>query len=215
MKSKDIGIICDLDGTLYSSSMLQRRFEELYLQFIAKSMGKTWDGAGEIVEGVRQELTQRNAIEPSEFAVLRELKLAPIHWLNYCSRRVCPEQYLKPNSQLVAIVRRARAAAWFDVTTNTGFRLASRILRAIGLCKYLDGLWAPDTGVFTEGKPNLDLYKHISCLRGLRHSSVLVLGDRWHIDLVNVERIGMESRLVNGPQQTEKAIEEFLIAHQE
>jgi FMN phosphatase YigB (HAD superfamily) len=207
LEEKTRGIVCDLDGTLYQNSALQRDFSDAFVAFVSMRLDVGVGEAEQTIQEARLSLERRNGFPASEMWVLRSLGLASQAWLDYSKEVVRPEKYLSRDPQMRATIEKARTHVWFDITTNTVYSLANRILACLGLdCQY-DGLWTPTPEIADNmGKPSLELYSRIAAKRNLSHSNILVIGDRWHIDLVGLELLDMKGQLVKGPEEARSAI---------
>lgn len=207
--SRQYGIICDLDGTLYRNDLLQSKFEDEFLACVSKELNIGLSESKDVLAKARSRLQSKNKMLPSEFRVLKALGISPMKWLKYSEQQVEPKLYLETDPNLISAISSIRRVAFFDVTTNSSYELARRILGCLGLVEEIDGLWTPDRNFSIMGKPSTALYKNIARIHGLIPSNVLVIGDRWHIDVVSAKSLNMRYVLVNGPEQTKAEIQEF------
>jgi FMN phosphatase YigB (HAD superfamily) len=208
---KQRGIIFDLDGTLYANEDFQWQFVSGFIGFIAGRLNVDYDKAEVLISDIRDKLEAELGYPASEYLILDELGIDINSWLFFTEETIRPEDYIHYDDKLVRTFKLANARVWVDVATNTSFRLAIRILKCLGILDQVDGLWAPKPEVKINcWKPSLEIYKRIAATRRLPTSRFLVLGDRWYIDLLNIEKIHMQGKLVQGPKETEVAVLQFL-----
>lgn len=208
---KQRGIIFDLDGTLYADEDFQRQFVTKFISFVALCLDVDYDKAEAAISDTRKKLEARLGYPGSEFLVLNELGIDTNSWLQFTEETVRPEDYIHYDDRLVCTLKLGKDRIWIDVATNTSFGLSVRILQCLGILDLVDGLWAPKPEEKIHlWKPSLEIYMCIAATRQLPTSCFLVLGDRWHIDLLDIEKIHMQGKLVRGPKETEAAVLAFL-----
>lgn len=208
-RSVNRGIICDLDGTLYKNDTFQAEFAKAFIDFISLGLGIKPECAITKLEDTRLNVLQQEGILPSEFTLLRKLGLDPLKWLLFSENVIHPEDYLKEDIKMKETIQRIRQDVWFDIATNSSQKIAQRILKCIGLEKEFDNLWTPDQGGMD--KPSLNLYQHIAKIHRTPFNKILVIGDRWHIDIVSAESLDMVGKLVNGPEQAQEEMLAFIL----
>lgn len=200
-------VISDLDGTLYKSDGLQRAFELAFVRHVAAQLRLATEVAEERLHNLRQRLERISGIPPSEFRLLEALGVTQSSWLEFSSTQIQPEQHLVTNPLLHRAVSAVRQYAYFDIATNTARVIALRTLQQIGLRDQVDGLWAGED--VAGGKPSLAVYQEIAELRSVEREKILVIGDRWHIDLIGLDHLGIRGVLVEGPVDVSNLLLEF------
>lgn len=189
LPSKNIrGIIFDLDGTLYTCEAFADTIQDAALTYMAGLLGIRQTEACQLMADTRQRLARESGTLPTLSAVCVELG-GDIRELHRCFTTLLqPEEYLRPDQRVTALLRRLAQRYPLYVYTNNNRALATRILIQIGLEDLFQGLFAIDDAWLA--KPDEGALADILEKTGLAPAEALFVGDRYDVDLRVPEQFG-------------------------
>jgi putative hydrolase of the HAD superfamily len=179
--SRITSIIFDLDGTLYSSSLLAGEIHRVAVNGLALQLGIAPDEADSRLTGAKAAITARSGCEATLSAACRELggDIRTLH--SYLADNVSPEQFIARDERVVAMLQRLQDKYALYLYTNNNQALATRIMRATGI----DGLFAAVFTIedFWRPKPDRLALAKIFAAIGAEPGECLFVGDRYDVDL--------------------------------
>jgi FMN phosphatase YigB (HAD superfamily) len=206
-------LILDIDGTLYSKDT-----DNGYLDSsndaenvaLSKHLGKAKE---EVVAEIAS-LRKSHGYKTKSEAVIKGLGCS-FDWWNSI-REACyrPEDYLNHNLALVNNISSLVLSFEGHVVfaTNSPRQIGKRVAKVLGLGPLVESnlimiLGPEDLYTF---KPQKEYFSGIAALTQCDTSSFISIGDRIDADIRPAEEVGMKSRLVDGPDQVIRFLNQFL-----
>jgi len=191
-------IIFDLDGTLYNSPEVFRKFAEAAYYTYAKVTKTPIEDAKKILEDRRAELARQKG-----FAVPYTLALIsygiPIEtWHEENVAFFDPADFLIPNPGLRDFLLALKEKYRLAVLTNNNKIQTRRIIKSLGLDGVFHDVFTFNT--FNLLKPDPGILKGVLERLGARPEECLMVGDRYEVDLIPARELGMQIREVKGPE---------------
>jgi len=195
-------IIFDLDGTLYNSPEVFRKFAEAAYYTYAKVTKTPIEEAKKILEERRAELARQKG-----FAVPYTLALIsygiPIEtWHEENVAYFDPADLLAPDPALRDSLLELKKKYRLAVLTNNNKIQTRRIIKSLGLDGVFHDIFTFNT--FNLLKPDPGILKGVLERLSARPEECLMVGDRYEVDLVPARELGMQIREVKGPEDIRK-----------
>jgi putative hydrolase of the HAD superfamily len=182
-------LVFDLDGTLYTCRELGVQIEAAAIALVSESRGLPPEHGRRVFEDARRLLAESPDELPPLSRTCMELGLDLRDFIRVLEERVHPEHFLRPDHDLGALMRFLQERYDLYVYTNNGFFLSERILALLGVddcfrkVYSLEFAWAP--------KPDADALQLLLGEIGGLPESFLFIGDRYHVDLREPEKLGI------------------------
>jgi putative hydrolase of the HAD superfamily len=182
-------LVFDLDGTLYTCQELGAQIEEAAICLVANSRGLSMEQGRQVLQDARSLLAEVLGDLPPLSRTCQELGLDLRDFIRALEEKVYPERFLKPDPTLVALLRFLQERYDLYIYTNNGFFLAERILALLGVADCfrhiysLEFAWRP--------KPDAEALQLLLADIGGLPESFLFIGDRYHVDLREPEKLGI------------------------
>lgn len=191
-------VIFDLDGTLYKSRMIERRFAEAAHFTLARFSRIDLEEARKLVEQQRAQRSRQKGFRIPYTHTLRSFGVPVKYWHRHNTRFFDPGDHLKKNTGLIKVLRKLGRHYRLAVVTNNNRVQTERILEALGVRQFFSviqsftdsGLLKPDRRVFLEVARKLKVQPH-ECFS---------VGDRVDVDLIPALKIGMKIFRVASPR---------------
>jgi putative hydrolase of the HAD superfamily len=182
-------LVFDLDGTLYTCKKLGEQIEEAAVYLVATSRGLSMEQGRRVLHDARTLLADTPDDLPPLSRTCQELGLDLRDFIRALEEKVYPERFLKPDPNLGALLRFLQERYDLYIYTNNGFFLAGRILALLGVddcfrqIYSLEFAWRP--------KPDAEALQLLLADIGGLPESFLFVGDRYHVDLREPEKLGI------------------------
>lgn len=182
-------LVFDLDGTLYTCQELGAQIEEAAIHLVATSRGLSMEQGRRVLHDARSLLADSLDGPHPLSRTCQDLGLDLRDFIRVLEEKVYPERYLKPDPNLVTLLRFLQERYDLYIYTNNGFFLAERILALLGVddcfrhIYSLEFAWRP--------KPDAEALQLLLADIGGLPESFLFVGDRYHVDLREPEKLGI------------------------
>jgi putative hydrolase of the HAD superfamily len=191
-------ILFDLDGTLYESETVRKKFAEAAYSTLATLKNITVEEAKTLIEARREELLEKQGFPAPYTLALVSYGLPIEMWHKQNVTFFDPRDYLKKDSTLKTTLERLKTNYRLAILTNNNDTQTERILEALGVDGLFDRVFTYNT--FKVLKPNPEFFKQAAHAFGVKPNECLVIGDRYHVDLDPAKQLGMRIYEVNGPE---------------
>jgi len=195
-------IIFDLDGTLYNSEVILKKFAEAAYHTLAKFQNISLEKARGLVEQKRVELKKERGYSVPYTLTLISYGVPIEFWHQENIKFFDPRNYLDKNENLVKSITELKKRYRLAVLTNNNSTQAERIIEAIGLKGLFDKVFTYNS--FKLLKPDPNFLKKAAAEMNAKPEECLTVGDRYNIDLTPARDLGMQAYEVKGPEDIEK-----------
>lgn len=182
-------LVFDLDGTLYTCQGLGAQIEEAAIYLVANSRGLSMEQGRGVLQDARSLLAEVPDVLPPLSKTCQELGLDLRDFIRALEENVYPERFLQPDPNLAVLLRFLQERYDLYIYTNNGFFLTGRILALLGVddcfrqIYSLEFAWRP--------KPDAEALQLLLADIGGLPESFLFIGDRYHVDLREPEKLGI------------------------
>jgi FMN phosphatase YigB (HAD superfamily) len=179
------GIVFDLDGTLYDATGVDSENRYSALGAISEFLSISKNEASILLDRTQQ-TSGITSISRAIFA----LEVPDSIFLKHQLINIHPEQHIKPDPELVSLIRKAIPTYKMALYTNTRREFVSKITQCIGF-------WGDEFGVIVAGgdaqepKPSISELQKVVQQLGISPVDCYAVGDRWAVDLAPASSIGM------------------------
>lgn len=201
-------IIFDLDGTLYKSAEVYQKFAEAAYHTYARLKNTTLEQAKKILEERREELKRTRGYAVPYTLALISFGIPIEKWHEENIKFFNAGNYLKKDENLKAVLKKLKAGYKLAVLTNNNKIQTGRILKALGIERLFDYIFTYES--FKLIKPNPEIFQEVTKKLGLKFPKCLMVGDRYNVDLIPAEELGMKIYEVKGPEDIRKLSEILL-----
>jgi putative hydrolase of the HAD superfamily len=191
-------IFFDLDGTLYESETIRKKFAEAAYTTLAALKNISVADAQILIETRRDELLKKQGFPAPYTLTLVSYGLPIEMWHKQNVAFFDPRDYLKKDTMLKTILQRLKTNYRLAILTNNNDIQTARILEALGVDGIFDRVFTYNT--FKILKPDPEFFKQSARALGVEPNECLVVGDRYHVDLDPAQQLGMRIYEVNGPE---------------
>jgi putative hydrolase of the HAD superfamily len=195
-------IVFDLDGTLYNSPLVLKRFAEAAYYTYAKNKQVEYEMAKRLIEERRAELKKETGHAVPYTRVLISYGVPISVWHQENSAYFDAGEYIHEDRQLRQVLKQMKAKYKLAVLTNNNQIQTDRILIALGVFALFDQVFTYNS--FELLKPDPKLFKKIIETMGIIPEECLVIGDRLDVDLEPAQALGMKTLAVKGPEDVYK-----------
>lgn len=195
-------ILFDLDGTLYKSAEVYQKFAEAAYHTYARVKNTTIEKAKELLEAKRNEMKKERGYAVPYTLALQAFDIPIERWHEENIKFFDAGTYLSEDKKLQNVLKRLKNRYKLGVLTNNNKIQTERILSGLGIEKYFDFVFTYES--FKLIKPNSEIFEKIMKKMGVKPDECLMVGDRYDVDLVPAEEIGMEIFEVKGPEDIER-----------
>jgi len=190
-------ILFDLDGTLYKSEIIRRKFAEAAYNTIAKLKNISLEKAQLLIEERREELQKKRGSAVPYTLTLLSFGIPIAQWHKENIAFFDPREYLVEDKNLKKILAELKRRYRLAILTNNNTVQAERILEALNLNGVFDRVFTYNT--FKLLKPDPEFFKKAAAQLNAKPTECLVVGDRYCIDLNPAKELGMHILEVIGP----------------
>ncbi len=201
-------ILFDLDGTLYKNPEIRKKFAEAAYHALARLKNISVDDAKRMIEGTREKLKQKHGFPVPYTLTLIRFGMPVETWHKENIDFFDPRDYLSQNGELKKMLSGLRKRCRLAILTNNNETQAQRILEALKVRNLFDRVFTYNS--FKTMKPNPDFFKKAAKEMGVKPDECLVVGDRYSVDLIPAQDLGMKIYEVKGPDDIKKLITTLL-----
>jgi HAD superfamily hydrolase (TIGR01549 family) len=201
-------ILFDLDGTLYKSPEIRKKFAEAAYHALAKLKNISVEEAKTMIEGTREKLKEKHGFPVPYTLTLIRFGMPVELWHKENIKFFNPRDYLSQNGELKEMLSGLTKRCRLAILTNNNEIQAQRILEALNVRDLFDRVFTYNT--FKTMKPNPDFFKKAAKEMGVKPKECLVVGDRYSVDLIPAQDLGMQIYEVKGPDDIKKLITALL-----
>ncbi|MEO0137778.1 MAG: HAD family hydrolase [candidate division WOR-3 bacterium] len=198
-------IIFDLDGTLYTSPEVYQKFAEAAYHTYAKIKNTTLEQAKETLEKRRAEIKEEKGYPIPYTLALLSFGIPIEEWHNENIKYFDAGDYLKPDQELQGVLKKLKAKYKLAVFTNNNRIQTERILNALGIKALFDYIFTYEN--FRLIKPDPRVFQFLVKEIGFKPEECLMVGDRYHVDLLPAKEQGMAIFEVRGPADIAKLLD--------
>ncbi|MEO0225924.1 MAG: HAD family hydrolase [candidate division WOR-3 bacterium] len=191
-------IIFDLDGTLYKSKKIERKFAEAAYYTLAKFKKIGLREASRLVEDRRARLSQKKGHRIPYTYTLRSFGVPIEYWHRENIRYFDPRDYLRKSIKLKKIFKQLHKNYRLAVVTNNNRVQTMRILKALNIEKYFTVIQTFNDS--NRLKPDPKVFVEVTRRLKVDPKECLSVGDRVDVDLLPAQKIGMAVLKVNSPR---------------
>jgi putative hydrolase of the HAD superfamily len=191
-------ILFDLDGTLYESEIIRKKFAEAAYTTLAELKNISVEEAQTLIETRRDELLKKQGFPAPYTLTLVSYGLPIEMWHEQNVTFFDPRDYLKKNPMLKTVLQRLKTKYRLAILTNNNDTQSERILEALGIDGLFDRVFTYNT--FKVLKPDPEFFRQAARALDVKPNECLVVGDRYYVDLDPAKQLGMHIYEVNGPE---------------
>ncbi len=194
-------IVFDLDGTLYTSRGLAAEIHRVACLALSLQLGTGIDDAESRLAQTKRAISARTGRETTLSAACAAMgcDIRALH--RYLAEMIEPEQFLRRDERVVAMLSRLASGRALHVYTNNNRPLARRIMAAIGVDVHMRRLFTIED--LWRSKPDRVALEGVYAAIDAAPPECLFAGDRYDVDLRLPEELGSAVYLT-------KTVEELL-----
>jgi HAD superfamily hydrolase (TIGR01509 family) len=195
-------ILFDLDGTLYNSTEVRDKFAEAAYHTLAKLKNIPVKDAASLIEGAREKLHKKHGFPVPYTLTLVRFGIPVETWHEENIAFFDPRDYLCANGELREMLLNLKKRCRLVILTNNNEVQTTRILEALKVGDLFDHVFTYNT--FRTMKPNPRFFKKAAKAMNVAPGECLVVGDRYSVDLIPAQDLGMKIYEVKGPEDIGK-----------
>jgi putative hydrolase of the HAD superfamily len=197
-------ILFDLDGTLYNSTEVRTKFAEAAYHALAKLKKIPVDEAKTLIEDTREKLKEKHGFPVPYTLTLIRFGMPVEDWHRENIEYFDPRDYLSADGELKKMLQGMKKRFKLAILTNNNEVQANRILQALNVQDLFDRVFTYNS--FRTMKPNPKTFQEAARAMGVKPNECLVVGDRYSVDLIPAQDLGMKIYEVKGPEGIEKLV---------
>ncbi len=201
-------IIFDLDGTLYISSEVYKKFAEAAYYTYAKIKKTSVEEARVVLEQRREEMKKERGYAVPYTLALISFGIPIEQWHKENIEFFDAGEYLEEDKELQKMLKDLKKRFRLAVLTNNNRIQTERILKTLGIEELFDSIFTYES--FKLIKPNPEIFEMVINRLKLSPEQCLMVGDRYDVDLVPAKEIGMRIYEVKGPKDIKLLITTLL-----
>lgn len=201
-------ILFDLDGTLYKSPEVRKKFAEAAYHALAKLKKISVKEAKSMIEETREKLKEKHGFPVPYTLTLVRFGMPVEMWHKENIDFFDPRDYLSQNGELKEMLLGLRKRCRLAILTNNNEVQAQRILEALQVGDLFDRVFSYNS--FKTMKPNPEFFMKAAKEMDVNPDECLVVGDRYSVDLIPAQDLGMKIYEVKGPDDIKKLITALL-----
>ena len=190
------GLLFDIDGTLYDNAAYLASHRQSLLERLAMELRRSYDDVRHEVREVQDRLGAELGRRPSlaitflEFGVTMEQNVA------WRSKLLKPERYLSRDPRVAEVLSELAGRFRLAALTNNPGDVARRTLSCLGIPEVFADIVALDDTM--ASKPDPEPFRAGLAALGLPAGQVVMIGDRYDVDIAPAVELGMRAVLVDG-----------------
>ncbi|MBE0433104.1 HAD family hydrolase [candidate division WOR-3 bacterium] len=197
-------ILFDLDGTLYSSADVQKKFAEAAYHALAKTKKIRIAQAQSLIEETRAQLKAKHGFAVPYTLTLVRFGVSVEEWHKANIDYFDPRDYISANGELRKMLLHLKKRCRLAILTNNNEVQAGRILQALRVEDLFDRVFTYNS--FRTMKPNPQFFGKAAKAMAVAPGECLVVGDRYSVDLIPAQNLGMQIYEVRGPDDISKLV---------
>jgi len=197
-------ILFDLDGTLYNSNEVRTKFAEAAYHALAKLKNIPVDDAKRLIEDTREKLKEQHGFPVPYTLTLIRFGMTVESWHKENIAYFDPRDFLSADAKLRKTLQDMKKRFRLAILTNNNEVQANRILEALNVQDLFDRVFTYNS--FQTMKPNPKTFREAAKAMGVAPKECLVVGDRYSVDLIPAQDLGMQIYEVKGPEGIEKLV---------
>jgi len=197
-------ILFDLDGTLYNSGTVRTKFAEAAYHALAKLRKISVDEARKLIEDTREKLKKEHGFPVPYTLTLVRFGMPVEMWHKENIEYFDPREFLSANGELRKMLQDMKKRFKLAILTNNNEVQANRILEALNVQDLFDRVFTYNS--FRTMKPNPKTFSEAAKAMAVEPNECLVVGDRYSVDLIPAQNLGMQIYEVKGPEGIEKLV---------
>ncbi len=197
-------ILFDLDGTLYNSTEVRKKFAEAAYHALAKIKNISVDEAALMIEETRERLKKDHGFPVPYTLTLVRFGMPVETWHKENIAFFDPRDYLSANGKLREMLLDLQKRCRLAILTNNNEVQAARILEALKVGDLFDRVFTYNS--FRTMKPNPQFFERAAKEMAVEPEECLVVGDRYSVDLIPAQNLGMQIYEVKGPDDIPKLV---------
>jgi putative hydrolase of the HAD superfamily len=197
-------ILFDLDGTLYNSREVRTKFAEAAYHALAKLKKIPVDEARRLIEDMREKLKEKHGFPVPYTLTLIRFGMTVENWHKENIAYFDPREFLSADGNLRKMLQGMKKRFKLAILTNNNEVQASRILQALNVQDLFDRVFTYNS--FRTMKPNPKTFREAAKAMDVQPKECLVVGDRYSVDLIPAQDLGMQIYEVKGPEGIEKLV---------
>lgn len=197
-------ILFDLDGTLYNSAEVQQKFAEAAYHALARTKEIPVCQARSLIEETRAQLKAKHGFAVPYTLTLVRFGVSVEAWHKANIDYFDPRDFISANGELRDMLLHLRKRCRLAILTNNNEVQAGRILEALHVQDLFDRVFTYNT--FKTMKPNPRFFRKAAEAMNVAPAECLVVGDRYSVDLIPAQNLGMQIYEVRGPDDISKLI---------
>lgn len=191
-------IIFDMDGTLYKSQTIHKKFAEAAYHTLAREKSISLEQAQQRIEQKRESMKDKYGKSVPYTLTLRAFGIPIEVWHEHNIAYFNPGDYLRRDPVLRDTLKYLKQTFALAVLTNNNHTQTVRTLKALGVYELFDGIFTytsyqmlkPDPAFFLRAAADLNIEVPACCY----------IGDRYDVDLKPAKAVGMHILEVQGPE---------------
>lgn len=184
-------LIFDMDGTLYQSAALDRRYAHSLYAAVAENKKLSLPAARRFFQEHHEALARDLGTRPSKLYTLQTLGISDERWARHQGSCIHPGTVLKPDPRLRKMLLALRAQYRLAVVTNNHRQNTEETLACLGILEAFDEILTLSES--RRFKPSSELYADMAQRLGVDATECLSIGDRYHLDLEPAAAVGMHT----------------------
>lgn len=197
-------ILFDLDGTLYTSRDVRTKFAEAAYHALAKLKKIPVSEAKTLIENMREKLKEKHGFPVPYTLTLIRFGMTVENWHKENIAYFDPREFLSADRALRKILQDMKKRFKLAILTNNNEVQANRILEALDVQDLFDRVFTYNS--FRTMKPNPKTFQEAAKAMNVLPNECLVVGDRYSVDLIPAQDLGMQIYEVKGPEGIEKLV---------
>jgi len=211
MQRNDIKIIVfDLDGTLYDLRDVYPMQYAMQIEYLCTFLGIEEDEAIEMLnqQGISDEPSPDSA---SATALFYAIGIDNSDWNRYREKNFDINEILRTRAADPAILEEFATIAKLVLLTRTGYKIIYEILEHLNIRRNLfDLIICPETEGFAQDVfSKTEAFRHIAKHYGVGYDGILSIGDRYHVDIEPLERLGGQGFVSTKPKHLKNILAEL------
>jgi putative hydrolase of the HAD superfamily len=190
-------IFFDLDGTLYKSTDIRKKFAEAAYYTLSKFRKIPLANAQRLVEERRDRLKKEQGFSIPYTLTLKSFGVPIEYWHDENIAFFDPRDYLAKDEELRKSLVLLKKHHKLAVLTNNNRVQAERTLIALNIINLFDGIFTYNS--FKLLKPDPEFFKRAVAALDLEPEACCFVGDRYNVDLGPAKELGMHIYEVQGP----------------
>jgi putative hydrolase of the HAD superfamily len=197
-------ILFDLDGTLYHSTEVRKKFAQAAYYALAKLKKISVEEATMLIEDTREKLKAKHGFPVPYTLTLVRFGMPVEMWHKENIEFFDPRDHLSANGELREKLLDLKKRCRLAILTNNNEVQAGRILQALKVEDLFDRVFTYNS--FKTMKPNPQFFERAAKEMEVLPEECLVVGDRYSVDLIPAQNLGMQIYEVKGPDDISKLV---------